>query len=55
MREIWNSFWYEWVSPPSHMIRYGGGPQGYRRFRKQRFINVVFGTIILILLLIIAL
>ena len=46
MKERWNEFWYEWVSHNS----YGGG--GYRKFRKQRFINVTSIVIITILFLI---
>jgi len=39
IKRTWEDFWYEWHYPEH--IRYGGGPQGYRTFRKQRLFNVI--------------
>ena len=48
LKRIWDDFWYEWHYPKH--IRYGGGPQGYRTFRKQRLFNVIIVLIVAILL-----
>ena len=45
--EKWNDFWFEWHYP--HPIRYGGGPQGYKTFRKQRLFNVIMVGVIIFL------
>ena len=45
----WNNFWYEWHYPAN--IRYGGGPQGWQTFRKQRLFNVIIIAIVVALIL----
>ncbi len=51
LRILWDNFWFKWHSPPSHLIRYGGGPQGYKTFRKQRLFNILFGIGIILILI----
>jgi len=44
IKSVWEDFWYEWHYPQH--IRFGGGPQGYRTFRKQRLFNIIIMLII---------
>ncbi len=44
-KRIWNDFWYEWHYPRTIII--GGGPQGYKTFRKQRLFNVIIALIVI--------
>jgi hypothetical protein len=45
-------FFYEWHYP--RPIRYGGGPQGYRTFRWERFFIVLANVFLLIIVALIA-
>lgn len=46
MKNYWEHFWYEWHYPEH--IRYGGGPQGHRVFRKQRLYNLIIVLVLII-------
>lgn len=46
---IWDNFWYEWNYP--EIIHYGGGPQGWKVFRKQRLFNVITSIIVISLII----
>ena len=41
IKDWWIDYWYEWVSIPWNEIKFGGGPQGFRRLRKERINNII--------------
>lgn len=49
MKRIWDKFWYKWHYP--EQIVFGGGPQGYKTFKKQQLFNVIIVLIALGILL----
>jgi hypothetical protein len=50
-KKIWHSFWYERINTNREFIAGGEPRPTFYTFRSQRLINIVCGTILLIIIL----
>ena len=41
IKDWWIDYWYEWISPSSNEIIYGGEKQDFRRLKKERIYNII--------------
>lgn len=52
LKHRWKSYWYEWHSVSRPLIG-SRMPQGHYEFRKQRLINVILFTLLIIMLILV--